>query len=685
MTGRKPSLPLFLALVGAALFARGEAYDVAVQIDVGEGVTRVWQEDVSLAPDEGVLVNVASNGNLTILGNVDAGVLMKRGPGRVTLAGGRNCISNGIYCEEGIVSIQDAATLEGTGAIHLSDGTFEFVGDGSGEPQVLPCPLVCQASKISEILDGIVDLKIEAPLTITNITLESGCIFKRGVGTLTFAPALGSTTVLSVNDGSKGDNGMPDNVDIGNITADGWPHPRTGFSGFNVVEGEFVLVGDATTTVRIPHKASLGLRVSSSARVAPSLVIDGVTAELSSAAQLHLSGPLGGSGGPCAFARLSIVNGANVTTKTIRTGGYANYVTACPTAIVDRATWSINTLTIYGPSGLNGHMTFIFRNQARGYLGPITEYEEGNCTFIVTDSVLAKNAALDPIYQVSLYQAGAKGGYWYMGSNAVVAIERICHRRNVAKNGDGPMRIDLDGVEWRLAPNTLRLTNAWQVVMTTLRDIGASLYVAQGKTSYVGRAVAGAGGIAKTGDGELRFELQSEWTGDSSPAFVSNLTDAVTLAFGGVFDVREGSVFAERGACRTGGCYRAAGGTVVDFNENDLGAGVTFSGGGTFKRLSASNVTLSVPLDDSLETTNGAPAFASATLGGGVFVDLGTGYRPQNPKSVVVATFDSAAPSPAEWSASRAPTGFTVRFLKSADGKRVLANICHAGMSVKIR
>ena len=162
----------------------------------------------------------------------------------------------------------------------------------------------------------------------------------------------------------------------------------------------------------------------------------------------------------------------------------------------------------------------------------------------------------------------------------------------------------------------------------------------------------------KTGDGNIVFEQQMEWPQDSSGLPISNLTDSVSLAFGGLFDVREGSAFVERGACRTGGAYRAGLGTSIDFGGNDLGSGVTFSGAGSFSNFTATAATIYVPLSDDLVAIDGAPSFSSATFGGSMLVDFGPLRVPVRGARIVVATFLSGTPSLATWSTSAIPKGF---------------------------
>ena len=668
---------------GLPLLSTGQDPD-ALAINIDEGETREWTDNIEVGHTN-IYVNVASNGTLAISGNIAAGSLVKRGLGRVAIAGRVNRIEDGIFCEEGIMSVQDASSLEETGSIHISDGTFEFAGDGSGLQQTLPCPLVCSASMTSAGVYGIVDLKIEAPLAVTNVDMRTGCILKRGVGRLTFAPASGGTMTLSMCDGTRDGNGTAKPQKIGDISSDYWPHPKTGYSGFNVAEGEVAIIGDSSATVKIDHWTLIPTGASG-LRTPASLVFDGVKGTLAGNGQFSLACYSDFVAGDCEasrYPRLMICNGADISTKHVKAleGG----VYMWPTSIVDSATWRITgTFSPYGDKSPYRNVVFVFRNKAKGYFAnQINEWSNGGENFIAVDSVLAKNESLEEIYEVNMAQSGTSGGKWLIGSNSVVAVSRINVKRDVAKNGDGPMYIDLDGGEWRMAQNTLRFTNANQVVISTLREAGATIPVADGATAFVGRAISGAGGIAKTGGGTIRFEPQGEWTMDNPPVFVSNLTDSVSLAFEGLFDVREGSAFVESGACRKGGAYRAGQGASIDFDWNDLGSGVAFSGAGSFSNFTATAATISVPLSDDMVATNGAPSFSSATLGGPVLVDFGQLRIPERGAKVVVATFLSGAPSLAKWSTSAVPKGFAASL--RMDGSSVVADIRHVGFTIRLR
>ena len=123
---------------GDAVSFKVAVRDCELSIDVDEGETRDYATSVSFGQNACILVNVASNATLRLLGDIAAGVLVKRGQGRVVLDGGAIDLASGVFCDEGIVSVRDASVLAGAAAFHLKDGTFEFVGDGSGIQQTLP-------------------------------------------------------------------------------------------------------------------------------------------------------------------------------------------------------------------------------------------------------------------------------------------------------------------------------------------------------------------------------------------------------------------------------------------------------------------------------------------------------------------------------------------------------------------
>ena len=656
---------------GRPLLSTGQDPD-ALTVDVGEGVTREWTDNIEVGHTN-IYVNVASNGTLAISGNIAAGSLVKRGLGRVAIAGRVNRIEDGIFCEEGIMSVQDASSLEETGSIHISDGTFEFAGDGSGIQQTLPCPLVCGASTPTNIID----MKIEAPLTVTNIVLESGCIFKRGVAVLSFAPAPGESMTLTVSQGRGGKDGEAG--DMGDLLIAAWRPPEgSAYGGFNILEGEVAVHGDSSSFVDMSYTVNVGMRAVN-VRARPVLSIDGVTASVGSANDSFLQCVWRGNAGQ--YADFVVSNGACVATKNFRCLSYGH-----TSVMIDGAEWTI-TRWLFPYGGENFRTMLRFVNGARVYAdcSEATVTTWGECGFAVSNSVFAKNMSL-ACYPVDTRNTS---GYWVFGPGSTNAITGFLRQHNENKMSRYELRFE--GGIWKTDVSKwqpMRFIDATNVVMRTTCESGLVLQVDSG-TLYAGRAIYGPGGMAKTGAGTLCFESQGTWTG--SEAFSNGqsdweetkLGDPVSLAFEGLFDVREGSAFVESGACRKGGAYRAGQGASIDFDENDLGSGVAFSGAGSFSKFTAAAATISVPLSDDMVATNGAPSFSSATLGGPVLVDFGQLRIPERGAKVVVATFLSGAPSLAKWLTSAVPKGFAASL--RMDGSSVVADIRHVGFTIRLR
>lgn len=655
------------------LLSTGQDHD-ALTINIGEGETRNWVDDIEVGPDTNIYVNVASNGALTISGSIAAGALVKRGPGRVAIAGRVNRIAGGIFCEEGIMSVQDASFLEETGSIHVSDGTFEFAGDGSGMQQTLPCQLVCSASRVSDTLDGIVDLKIESPLVITNVLMESGCIFKRGVAALSFAPAPGEPMSLTVSPGYGGDAG-----DMGDLSAADWRPPAgSAYGGFNILEGEVAVHGDSSSFVDMSYTVNVGMKAAN-VRARPVLSIDGVTATVGSANNSFLQCIWNGLAGQ--YADFVVSNAASVVTKNFRCLSFGH-----TSVVIDGANWTL-TRWLFPYGGENFRTMFRFVNGARVYAdcSESTATTYGECGFAVSNSVFAKNMSL-ACYPVDTRDTS---GYWVFGPGSTNAITGFLRRHK--ENNRSRYELRFEGGVWKTDVSKWQpmcFIDATNVVMRTTCESGLVLQVDSG-TLYAGRAIDGPGGMAKTGAGRLEFMTQGTWTGSESFSggqadwTETKLEDPVSLAFGGLFDVREGSAFVERGACRTGGAYRAGLGASIDFGGNDLGSGVTFSGAGSFSNFTATAATIYVPLSDDLVAIDGAPSFSSATFGGSMLVDFGPLRVPVRGARIVVATFLTGTPSLATWSTSAIPKGFAASL--RLEGLSVVAYIQHKGLTIRLK
>ena len=647
-------------------------------ISLSEGETLVIAAPIDKGLDTPIVADVASNATLTLNAAVTARSVVKRGQGRMVVNAAMT-LPDGLTAAGGVVSVCDASCLEDVAVFRFEDGTFEFAGNAAGGPQTMPCPLVCSVPKISGALDGIIDLKIESPLVVTNILLESGCIFKRGVAALSFSPASGESMTLTVSAGYGGDAG-----NMGNVSAADWRLPEgSKYGGFNILEGEVAVRGDASSCVDMSFTVNIGMKASG-IRARPILSIDGVTADVGSANNGFLQCIWNGNAGQ--YADFVVSNGARVATKNFRCLSYGH-----TSVMIDGAEWTI-TRWLFPYGGANFRTEFRFVNGARVYAdcseAAVTTY--GECGFAVSNSVFAKNASL------KCYPVDTTGvdGYWVFGPGSTNAITGLL-RKNTGKASRYELRFEggiwkTDVLNWQ----PMRFLDATNVVMRTVCETGLVLQV-DVDTLYAGRAISGPGGMAKTGAGALVFETQGTWTGSEKFSnrqgdwMETKLEDPVSLAFEGLLDVREGSAFVERGACRTGGAYRAGAGASIDFDGNVLGSGVKFSGAGTFANATVTNATIFVPLGNDLVATDGSPTFDGVALNGTVFVDFGSGIEPLGrSRSVVVATFADPSAMPrslAGWTPGVVAKGYGVFLSKSDDGRSVVARVEKLGLRLKLR
>lgn len=645
----------------------------AQTITVGEGETREYSDAISFGSHEAVVADVASNATLTISGDVACGSLMKRGLGRVVISGASKSIAAGVYCEGGVVSVSDASVLAGCGGVYVTDGTFEFAGAAAGDAQTLPCPLFGRASEAS----GIVDLKIESPLVVTNASVTAGCIVKRGVAALTFAPVPGGRMTLSSDNGFFDGNGWATGPNVvGDVSSEYWQRPTNcGYVGFNVAEGAVVLTGDATAHVDISHCTAIGLNVAG-VRAAPSLLVDGLSASIANfsgtAGQINLgAGITQTTGSKGAFARIDVQNGANVSTRACRTQNGTSFASAV-TARVDRATWTIsNFLLPYGASSPVEKFFLLVQNGGKVYVGSYFQDYGGNAHVVELDgegTVLAKNANLEGIT------------WSWLGCDISVKNGAALYAAKMQirdSNGQKDMRLAFDGGTWFSTPSTSQPYRFWKStnVVVSVSGDGQTFPVASGQTVYVNTPIVGDGGFVKTGDGALDFapamsyggakvsDAQSTWVGTA-------LEDPVTLAFGGELDVQGGKVTVSNGCCRTGGGYRAAEGALLDFDGNSLGNGVTFSGGGVFENASVGDCALAVSATD-----GEAPTFTDVTFGGSIRVSIGEVAGEVD--SLAVATFSGGAPSLSSFSV--APIGGSYKATLFVDGNMVKARVWKSG------
>ena len=634
-------------------------------------------------------VEVGDGATLNLNATVTGGGIVKTGSGTLRLGGSGSSMPRGVTVKEGFLVVGDVSALgeaaSAESGIHLAGGRFCYAGEGSGEEAALPGGLFGEMPSATDLID----LKIDAPLVVTNAHVSSGCVFKRGAGTLAFAPGAGDTMTLSCCDGYVDGNHNVLNPGVGDISPLDWASPTGGgYNGFNVAEGTVVFTGGAGAKIDVKHISSVGIKASGMV-AAPVLVVDGVAANLSSEGQVNLGSNVN-SDSLGAYARLVITNGARVVSKSMRSGvGMGS--TCFPTVVVERATWSVSSYVLPYGSGNNSNAAFIMRDGGAIYIGTGAqnvnlrlENYGGHAHKILIDgegSALAYNPALDGL------QIFASGCSLKVSGGGVLSTWRMYEKET---NPSCFLDIAFDGGTWMTAPGKWQPLKFWyadRVSIRTESDRGLTFPVAGGQAVEATQPITGVGGMVKTGSGALKFHKAANWTGDKiedqSAWMHTALADPVSLAFEGTLDVQGGNVFVESGACRVGGAYNAASGAAVDFGGNDLGEGVAFSGGGKFSNFTAKSPTIGVPLSESLVATNGAPWFLSAAISGAVLVDFGGSVANARGGQVTVATFTDSIPSASSWLMTGVPKGYAASLMVS--GSAVVADIHRTGFTIRLK
>lgn len=648
--------------------------DYAVVLAQPAGSSSEEAGAVTFGVNSRMLASVSNAATLTVSGPVGRGAFAKEGEGRLYLTGTENLFLGGLNLLGGLLSVPSVAALgyasDAVDGLTLSGGTFEYTG--AGDETYAGDVTVAAPVNLTSVV-----VKADAPLTLKSLQVEKGCLVKRGVGTLTVAPAANTTLTLSQCTGrSDGVNQAPVATERMEFDEFGTPPPK-GFLGFNVAEGEMVLKGDETTTFDIPHTMMVGGRMDSTAAQAQ-LTIDGARAVLGSTGKswwVHLCPKLLGDD-PGRRPSFNVINGANVTSGTMAIGSGLASVSeskwAYPTVRVDRATLDVGQLMPYASSS----RLQMRLSDAVLYLRGVEAY--GVSFLDATNSVIARNDTKACINNMHFNQSG-EGGTWTFRDGTVLYLSQFSSKAS-------SLTFAFNGATWETGGGvkpTFHLYNAAKITLKTT-GAGLTLPVAEEKTVSVARRISGDGPLVKTGDGTLVFETQGTY--DTALTTKTELDDPVTLAFEGLLDVRGGAVEIAETACRAGGAYRAAEGASVDFGGNAL-AGATFSGGGTFSDAALTGATIACAVADD-GTVAEAPTFADVTFAAGerVIVDFGRTKDdppPAEAKGQVVARVP-AGTDISTWRAKNLGRNFGAK-LAIDDSGVVTADIGPRGLTIIVR
>lgn len=477
--------PLTLAAPGASF------------VSVATGVHTV---DVAVIQEAATPVTVAEGTALTLAKSVTGGGVVKEGLGLLSLLGA-NAFAGPMSIAAGMVSAGNAGALNGVGTLTLGDATLETT-----QPIALPsgADLTLAASAANKA----VVVKNEDDLTVSAVTMGTGVLLKRGVGKLTIDARFGKCSTLANNTGDhKGGDGCNDTGSIV-FPEDGTP-PTGGFGGFTVLEGEVVVRGSGATPIAMDGAIHVGMN-SPAARTYPVLTLDGV--KVAQSKSIYDSTLVGYQSGNNAVARhpiLRLVGGTEFSTRSIILDGAYSAVERYPVVAVTNA-----TIIAVSESGSVASLAFSSIRQGAGYGAILAAQGTFKC------DVMSVNGRTRSRLTGCTLQ-GYSGDYMKLSGDRNAAGEVLFDGGTVLKVNDlgftdymeqygSLLTFAFDDATWDIGSGSLTINDAnmdqRKPKEFEVRGQGLTLQVAVGQMLRTAAKFGGAGCLALTGGGTLKFD-----------------------------------------------------------------------------------------------------------------------------------------------------------------------------------
>lgn len=587
-----------------------------------------------------VQIPVSEGAAVSLTGPVSDGGFRKSGPGTLRLEGDNEFILTTAH-GGGTLSLGSDTALGSVARppLHFTGGVLA-VSNASGQAVSVPRRIEAKAGNVPIVYET----ETDATLTLDQI---SGCVFKRGAGTLTFAfdgPAVFSSGYTC--------DDYHWNVAF---DADGSVAASTQSTGaLTVVEGRLRLAAASGFTARpsiLFEKSLLVGAVYPAAAASPVLELENVDVTVKNdIVDIYLGGGMGAATVPGAPAPALVMKNASLKTYYPRLGD-RTLAGVTPHVSLSDAVFKAEVQTYFG--GENG---------ASGLRVEAVDstFDYGEALVVVCDVaadmtntlVTGKNGAPKKLSVAYSYNGALPSkGYLRLAAGSELRVNTVKWNQHATATYAGDFRLVFEDAAWTVGDADLTLrADADPPVDPALfsvecRGAGLRLPVAAGRTFATDCRFFGSGGIEKTGEG--------------------------TLAFGA-------DAYAVTGVCRVveGTLDLSAAGTV---------AGATFAGAGRIAGGRLENTRL-------LADGTGAPTFDATAFAGRTTVDLGRGAddpleRPY-PAGIVVARFTGAVPDLSRWRLDRAGAGGArVAGVFSTDGAgNVLMSVRNAaGLSVVVR
>ena len=517
-----------------------------------------------------VRVDVAEGASLALKGVLTDGGLEKTGKGHLSIDNPANAFAADMSVRAGSFE----ATPEALGAASGASRNFAVgnaavaIRDEDKTAKTVPFAFVMAAQTTEAV----------AVSTDTDVTFAAsphstgGALVKLGAGRFALQASEPGDYVYAFDDGVHDATGTFDSLSpVGDKAV-----PTTGYTGFNVADGEVAFVGahvasKAAPVFKIPHGTRLGLKTTA-VSAAPGLVIDRCRAVVGGPAKhmLLAAEAYTGEYAPEAVSPyLFITNGASVEADTITCGTVVDAAKAALDVsplveVKDGSSLSVSSMiNLSVRTGCRAKWTVsgestIATGNGGGFLW------NGGVDFTLDASDATANL---------LAIGNAAAGTWLVRNGGRLNV------RNVESSGTAtPVTLAFDGGFFAPSDGDCEflVKNASDAldVRFEAREGGLRLAVPTDRTWTVRMPVSGAGGLVKEGAGTLVVGTAKTVSLDGMG---TNDLGVATLACTGVTRVKEGVVRLEPGSA-DGAAFDVAAGATFDLGGGAHAISVTGAG-----------------------------------------------------------------------------------------------------------
>lgn len=587
------------------------------RIDVTEGSHGISAGLLTLAT---IPVNVAPDASLIFSGEGLGRGLVKEGKGRMTIDGSGRYAAGTMKAHGGRLVVSNEAAIAGA-TVTLGNGTLEIpetVTIADGGRLAIAATNVANESFGSGWTEGAVVVDNAGDATFTGVDITSGCLVKRGKGTLTLDLSDGTSKYLARGTGDyKAGGAVFYHPDTWLFDEDGTP-PTFGYTGLSVMGGELVVKGDGETEVKADTVITVGTHTSSDCGAQPVVTLDNL--KLTTTAGYHdiIVGNRAGMG--TLFAKTPIMRILNGSTLTMgndikQSSDYSSDFSpdAHPTIAVTNSTVVVKRYPGYGSDPMiyfsclrcrRSGVASLYTKDAR--LETALFVVGGNTDSRITGSTLT---GVDGVYSKINSDKYRQGRVLFDGSTVlkVNALGLTEYDASYTKM----MTWAFDDATWDFGDGDFAISSAnCYLPLNRFEMVGTGLRLAPaaGKTFRTDAVFMGEGGLVKSGEGTLAFSKG-------------------TYQFTGPLCALAGTVDLSAAGSITNACFGAGDGVIS---------------GGTL-------------VDPVFRLDAGAPTLANCTMTGRVRLDVGDEplVKPY-PTDVTVMRFTGTAPDVSSWRLSGA-------------------------------